>query len=331
MNKSRLSFFILLSLVMSSSAALESLTVGVATYQNVTLKKEYPLSFFIQHDGGMTFIKRSDLTDEQTTDLLAALGDVPAAPADETSSSVQASEKSEDSEDEPYDVQPGPESLASDEERDFFAACVTADTGKIKSMLAANPELAKASMVGTTYQPSASMFIDDGEPKAKPVTTQSTVNGLQALIDKAPKNPERLEAIKALVEGGVDPKAVTSEKNFNMARGTVSQPDLLTAEELDYLLGKGADPSFGFCVGNGLPMTKLALAFVTEQDKSKKTEFGEMLRIFVKNGADPAAAGGSSDTRQYGGKLADAGTVNSAAQVKDITQDPELVAILAGQ
>lgn len=56
-----------------------------------------------------------------------------------------------------------------------------------------------------------------------------------------------------------------------------------------------------------------------------------MLRAFIKNGADPAAEGGGLGTGQYGGKLAEARSVNSAAQVRDITQDPELIAILAGQ
>jgi len=56
-----------------------------------------------------------------------------------------------------------------------------------------------------------------------------------------------------------------------------------------------------------------------------------MLRAFIKNGAGPAAEGGGWETQQYGGKLAEAGSVNSAAQVRNMTQDPELVAIWSGQ
>jgi hypothetical protein len=116
-----------------------------------------------------------------------------------------------------------------------------------------------------------------------------------------------------------------------MARGKVTLPDKLTPEELDYLLGKGADPSFGFCVGNINPMVRLALDFVTEEDASKRSAHGELLRVFIKNGADPAAEGGGWGTAPYAGKLAEARSVNSAAQIRDITQHPELIAILAGQ
>ncbi len=49
-----------------------TLTVGDVTYENVTLKKEYPRSFFIQHDGGTAFIDRSQLSEEQITRLLGA-------------------------------------------------------------------------------------------------------------------------------------------------------------------------------------------------------------------------------------------------------------------
>lgn len=47
-----------------------SLTVGDATYENVTLKNEYPRSIFIQHDGGTAFIDRSALSEEQIAQLL---------------------------------------------------------------------------------------------------------------------------------------------------------------------------------------------------------------------------------------------------------------------
>ena len=160
---------------------------------------------------------------------------------------------------------------------------------------------------------------------------EATCDALQWLVDKSEKTPERIEAIKALVEAGADPSRTTSEAGCNMARGPVSIPDKLTPEELDYLLSKGADPTVGFCVGNVHPMLKLALGFVSEQDPSKKAEHGEMLRAFIKNGADPTAEGGGWGTEQYGGKLAEVRSVNSAAQVRDLTQDPELIAILAGQ
>lgn len=64
----------LLMLAPALGQGLSSLTVGEATYENVTLKKEYPRSFFIQHDGGTAFIDRSDLSKEQIARLLSLSG-----------------------------------------------------------------------------------------------------------------------------------------------------------------------------------------------------------------------------------------------------------------
>jgi hypothetical protein len=64
----------------SPATALDTLAVGEVTYRNVTVKNEYPSSFFIQHDGGNAFIKRSDLTTHQ----VAALSTHAAAAAAET-------------------------------------------------------------------------------------------------------------------------------------------------------------------------------------------------------------------------------------------------------
>jgi len=50
------------------------LTVGGVTYENVTLKKEYPRSLFIKHDGGTAFIERSALSEEQLAQVLDAAG-----------------------------------------------------------------------------------------------------------------------------------------------------------------------------------------------------------------------------------------------------------------
>jgi len=58
-----------------------SLTVGNLTYENVMLKKEYPRSFFIQHDGGTAFIERSKLTEDQIAELLQPASDVKPATA----------------------------------------------------------------------------------------------------------------------------------------------------------------------------------------------------------------------------------------------------------
>lgn len=51
----------------SSSLTLE---VGANTYQNVSVKNEYPRSLYIHHDGGTAFIDKSALSDEQLIELL---------------------------------------------------------------------------------------------------------------------------------------------------------------------------------------------------------------------------------------------------------------------
>lgn len=61
---------VILAGLMATAYGLDSLTVGETTYGNVKLKKEYPRSLFIQHDGGTTFIDRSALNDQQLSGLL---------------------------------------------------------------------------------------------------------------------------------------------------------------------------------------------------------------------------------------------------------------------
>ncbi len=65
-----LAITILLVLTPAVAQDVSSLTVGGVTYENVTLKKEYPRSFFIRHDGGTAFIDRSQLREEQIAQLL---------------------------------------------------------------------------------------------------------------------------------------------------------------------------------------------------------------------------------------------------------------------
>jgi TPR repeat protein len=55
-----------------------SLTIGDITYENVTLKKEYPRSVFIQHDGGTAFIDRSALNEQQLSKLIGPTTSAPA-------------------------------------------------------------------------------------------------------------------------------------------------------------------------------------------------------------------------------------------------------------
>ena len=65
------------------------LTVGEATYENVRLKKEYPRSLFIKHDGGTAFIDRGALSEEQLTALLDTANEPDAAVSAPTESAEQ--------------------------------------------------------------------------------------------------------------------------------------------------------------------------------------------------------------------------------------------------
>jgi hypothetical protein len=58
-----------LATVLQVSAALESLTIDGVTYRNVTLKNEYPLSVFVQHEEGTAFIERKKLGQGQLEQL----------------------------------------------------------------------------------------------------------------------------------------------------------------------------------------------------------------------------------------------------------------------
>jgi hypothetical protein len=65
-----------------------TITVGDVTYQNVRLKKEYPGSLFIQHDGGTAFIDRDKLDREQTDALLGSAKAPPTVAANATNTLV---------------------------------------------------------------------------------------------------------------------------------------------------------------------------------------------------------------------------------------------------
>jgi hypothetical protein len=58
-----------LATALQVAAAVDSLTIDGVTYRNVTLKKEYPLSVFVQHEEGTAFIERKKLGQEQLEQL----------------------------------------------------------------------------------------------------------------------------------------------------------------------------------------------------------------------------------------------------------------------
>ena len=260
-------------LMTTTAFAGSSLTVGDLTYENVMLKREYPRSFFIQHDSGTAFIERSKLSEEQVAELLQPAGHV--KPATAQTDAEPEVEKALNFE------LPNPESLTSEEERKFFEACGKADTATIVAMLKENPSLAKVTMRG---QSTRRIWVRD-EMRTEPVDAEC--DALQWLIDNSEKSPERITAIKVLVEAGADPSRTTSEAGSSMARNTVCRPTMLTAEELEYLLSKGANPDFGFCAtSNRPPAGSLLFAVATANEASMKDEAREKLEIFVAHGAD---------------------------------------------
>lgn len=56
----------------SPGNVIAKLTVGQITYEDVSLKKEFPQSLFIKHAAGMTFLERGDLSEEQIAALVGS-------------------------------------------------------------------------------------------------------------------------------------------------------------------------------------------------------------------------------------------------------------------
>jgi len=325
-NMNRAAIIILLLAGAAGAQGAPSLTVGDVTYENVTLKKEYPRSFFIQHDGGTAFIERSKLSDAQIADLLQSAGDGKSAAAQEPAEPETKTDKAEIE----Y-VHPSPDSLTSDEQRKFFEACGKADTATIMAMLKEDPSLAKVTIKGQGYRRIMPQMVGEERTPMRQEPAEATCDALQWLVDKSEKTPERIEAIKALVEAGADPARTTSEAGCNMARNTVSRPSMLTVEELDYLLSKGANPDFGFCVASYPPAGLLAIEFATTQDAAKKETARKYLETFIARGASVEATGSPSFAMRAPteeGKWKDA-TLYCAADVAKVATDPELDAILA--
>ena len=316
---------LLLMVATSMAQTMPSLTVGDVTYENVEVKKEYPSSLFIQHSSGTAFVDKAKLTREQIASLLPPTEDG----EERVENSGEASPRSGIA---PDEIMPGPETLATDEERAFFSACEKADTTKIKSMLAANPALVKAAMRGRWVESQQRSAAEKAAGQKGYVVIPITVSALQTLIDKSPKTPGRLEAVKALVEAGADVKAPTSKLGYQGSRNPVSLPNRLTPEELDYLLSQGADPSFGWCGPRIQPLTNLAFKFVTTKDAKEKAEAGELLRVFIKNNTDPGTQNefGGWPAEVVNSKLAPGSNVRSAQEISDAAEDKELAAILAG-
>jgi len=307
---------LLLMVATAMAQTMPSLTVGDVTYENVQVKKEYPSSLFIQHSGGTVFVDKAKLTQEQIALLLPPTADG----QDKAEDSADASPQSGIA---PEEIRPGRETLASDEERAFFAACEKAHTTEIKSMLAANPDLVKAAMRGRWVESQQRTAEEKAAGKKGYEVIPITVSALQRLIDKSPMTPGRLEAIKVLVEAGADVKAATSKLGYGGSRNPVSLPNMLTPEELDYLLSQGADTSFGWCVPGRPPLIGLVFEINVAKNPEEKPEMRERLRILLKHNPDPQLVENAK-------RMSEDGAYWQSLGVKSWQQDKELTAILAG-
>jgi hypothetical protein len=312
----RISLPLLLLVATVTAQAMPSLTVGDVTYENVQVKKEYPSSLFIQHSGGTVFVDKAKLTQEQIASLLPPTADGQDKTEDSGDASPQAGIA-------PEEIRPGPETLASDEERAFFAACEKANTTEIKSMLAANPDLVKAAMRGRWVESQPQTAEEKAAGTKGYEVIPITVSALQTLIDKSPMTPGRLEAIKALVEAGADVKAPTSKLGYSNSRNPVSLPIRLTPEELDYLLSQGADTSFGWCIPCRPPLSGLVVEINVSKNPEKKSEMRDRLRILLKHNPDPQLVENAK-------RMSEDGAYWKSLGVESWQQDKELTAILAG-
>ena len=154
--------------------------------------------------------------------------------------------------------------------------------------------------------------------------------------------------MKALVEGGVDPKATTSPEFTGLARGTVTLPDQLNLKELEYLLSQGVDPNFGWSFKGYTPLMELASDFIHEKEVYKRRKIeakprkGDWIRLYMAHGANPGKqAIGNYEIpvvlmlvpTQGGWKTErpKESSYNSATKFSEIVGDPELAAILAGK
>ena len=323
---------LLLLVAAVTAQAMPSLTVGDVTYENVTLKKEYPLSFFIAHNGGTAFVEKDKLNEEQTAELVGSSPAETTAPGGESATESKPAAAATEKENKQVEyVHPAPESLQSEDEKNFFEACAKADTATIQAMLKANPQLAKVTMKGQSYRRFMPRMDGDEMTPMRTEPVDADCDALQWLVDESEKTPGRIKAIKTLVEAGADPSRTTSEAGCNMARNTVSIPSKLTVEELDFLLSKGANPDFGFCVASHPPAGLLAIEFVTAEDTEKKEEAKKYLETYIAHGANPNATGADGfvmGSPRKDGKWKDASfaTINDVAK---FAADPELDAILA--
>ena len=118
-------------------------------------------------------------------------------------------------------------------------------------------------------------------------------NTLNVAVGTVPASEGRVEVFRLLVKGGARADFIETRVNDpGVAYNAVSYPESLTVEELDFLLGAGADPDCGVCVPKTPPILRLCNMMFGEKGvldtTLTKQEALDRIKVFVKHKANPA-------------------------------------------
>ena len=156
----------------------------------------------------------------------------------------------------------------------FRDALKSGEAATIKDFVDQNPEIAAAT------------FVDDGLKK----------NALLVAVQEMPPGDQRLEVLRLLVAKGAKAgfvatapegaDAAVADKTCN----AVGYPENLTIAELDFLLGKGANPDFGIGAAKETPLLKLCKMYVQPAEpeagqKLSQQDVLDRIKVFMKHGA----------------------------------------------
>ncbi len=132
-----------------------------------------------------------------------------------------------------------------------------------------------------------------GVTKATFTNGSLKTNTLNVAVRAVPASEERIEVFRLLVKGGAGADFIETHVNDpGIAYNVVSYPESLTVEELDFLLGAGADPDCGVCVPKTPPILSLCNMMFGEKGGRDTTltkqEALDRIKVFVKHKANPA-------------------------------------------
>ena len=186
----------------------------------------------------------------------------------------------------------------------FRDALKSGDAVTVKDFVDQNPEIATAT------------FADDGLKK----------NALLVAVQDMPTGDQRLEALRLLVAKGAKASfvatapegadAAVADKTCNV----VSYPENLTVAELDFLLGKGANPDFGIGAAKETPLLRLCKMYFQPAEppagqKLSQQDVLDRIKVFMKHGAS---------TRKQAAAPADLvinGTTTKASSAAQLAKD----------